>query len=113
MVGSWAASAITVARRSAGRTSTRRRPSRSARASPTCCGWYARRGFKRQDELDVSPRFLEITKTGPAAEEGIAPYLSAMVDEYYNLHGWNVDTGTPTTDTLTRLGMEEFAAAAA
>ena len=56
---------------------------------------------------------MEITKTGPAAEEGIAPYLSAMVDEYYNLHGWNVDTGTPTTDTLTRLGMEEFAAAAA
>ena len=69
---------------------------------------YARRGFKRSDELDLSPRFLEITRTGPAEEEGIAPYLDAMLDEYYRYQGWNVDTGTPTAETLTRLGMEEF-----
>lgn len=74
---------------------------------------YARRGFKREDELDVSPRFLEITKTGPASEEGIAPYLPAMLDEYYREHGWNLDTGTPTVDTLARLGLEEFVADAA
>ena len=74
---------------------------------------YARRGFKREDELDVSPRFLEITRTGPASEEGIAPYLPAMLDEYYSHHGWNQETGTPTADTLTRLGLEEFSADAA
>jgi aldehyde:ferredoxin oxidoreductase len=31
-----------------------------------------------------------------------------MVDEYYRLQGWNVDTGVPTRETLKRLGMEEF-----
>ncbi len=74
---------------------------------------YARRGFKREDELDISPRFLEITKTGPAEKEGIEPYLPAMLDEYYRYQGWNKDTGTPTAGTLNGLGMEEFAADAA
>ncbi|MCH8112571.1 MAG: hypothetical protein IH905_11560 [Proteobacteria bacterium] len=69
---------------------------------------YARRGFKREDELDLSPRFLESTRFGPAEEEGIEPYLPAMLDEYYRYQGWDVATGTPTAETLTRLGMEEF-----
>ena len=69
---------------------------------------YARRGFKKSDELDVSPKFLEITRVGPAKEHGIAPYLPGMVDEYYRQMGWNVDTGVPTQETLRRLGMDEF-----
>jgi aldehyde:ferredoxin oxidoreductase len=69
---------------------------------------YARRGFQKADEFDLSPRFLEITRVGPAQEEGIAPYLPAMVDEYYRLQGWNVETGIPTPETLERLGMTEF-----
>lgn len=44
---------------------------------------YARRGFKRENEFDISPRFLETTRVGPAEKEGIARYLPAMVDEYY------------------------------
>ena len=31
-----------------------------------------------------------------------------MLDEYYRYQGWDVATGTPTPETLTRLGMEEF-----
>jgi|TARA_B100002003_G_scaffold245313_1_gene272911 aldehyde:ferredoxin oxidoreductase len=69
---------------------------------------YVRRGFKKSDEFDVSPRFLEITRTGGAEDKGIAPYLPPMVDEYYRLQGWGVDTGAPTPETLMRLGMEEF-----
>ena len=69
---------------------------------------YARRGFKKSDELDVSPKFLEITRTGVAKEAGIAPYLVGMVDEYYRQMGWDVDTGVPTPETLRRLDMEEF-----
>jgi len=71
---------------------------------------YARRGFKKSDELDISPKFLEGTRVGPAKEHGIAPYLPGMVDEYYRQLGWNVDTGVPTPGTLRRLGMEEFLA---
>ncbi len=69
---------------------------------------YVRRGFERSDEFDVSPKLLKNTHVGPAKEEGIEPYLPAMVDEYYRLQGWDVDTGAPTPETLKRLGMEEF-----
>ena len=69
---------------------------------------YVRRGFERSDEFDVSPKLLKNTHVGPAEEEGIEPYLPAMVDEYYRLQGWDVDTGAPTPETLKRLGMGEF-----
>jgi aldehyde:ferredoxin oxidoreductase len=69
---------------------------------------YARRGFQKQDEFDVSAKHLEPPPTGPSKGLTIEPYLPAMVDEYYRLLGWNVDTGLPTPETLKRLGMEEF-----
>jgi len=69
---------------------------------------YGRRGFKKSDELDVSPKHLEPPPAGPSEGLSIAPYLPGMVDEYYRQMGWDVDTGLPTAETLTRLGMEEF-----
>jgi aldehyde:ferredoxin oxidoreductase len=69
---------------------------------------YARRGFKKSDEFDVSPKHLEPPPAGPSKGLSIEPYLPGMVDEYYRQMGWNVDTGIPTADTLARLGMEEF-----
>jgi aldehyde:ferredoxin oxidoreductase len=71
---------------------------------------YGRRGFTKADELDVSSKQLEPPSAGPAKGRSIAPYLPAMVDEYYRQMGWNVDTGLPTPDTLRRLGMDEFVA---
>jgi aldehyde:ferredoxin oxidoreductase len=69
---------------------------------------YARRGFKKSDDFDISPKHLEAPPTGPSKGLSIEPYLPAMVDEYYDQMGWNVDTGLPTSETLHRLGMEEF-----
>jgi aldehyde:ferredoxin oxidoreductase len=69
---------------------------------------YARRGFRKSDELDVSPRHLATTAEGTGSERGIAEYLPAMVDDYYRQMGWDVDTGLPTPQTLERLGMDEF-----
>jgi aldehyde:ferredoxin oxidoreductase len=69
---------------------------------------YGRRGFKKSDEFDVSAKHLEAPPAGPSKGLSIAPYLPAMVDEYYRQLGWNVDTGLPTPDTLRRLGMDEF-----
>ncbi|MDP6226935.1 MAG: aldehyde ferredoxin oxidoreductase C-terminal domain-containing protein, partial [Dehalococcoidia bacterium] len=69
---------------------------------------YARRGFLKSDEFDISPKHLEPPPAGPSKGLSIEPYLPAMVDEYYRLLGWNVDTGLPTPETLKRLGMEEF-----
>ena len=32
-----------------------------------------------------------------------------MLDEYYSLHGWARETGCPTKETLSSLGLEEVA----
>ncbi len=69
---------------------------------------YARRGFTKEDELDVSPKHLEPPPAGPSKGLSIEPYLSGMVDEYYRLLGWDVETGVPTIETLRALDMEEF-----
>ncbi len=69
---------------------------------------YARRGFTKADEFDVSAKHLEPPPAGPSKGLSIEPYLPAMVDEYYRNMEWNVDTGFPTAATLHRLGMDEF-----
>jgi len=69
---------------------------------------YGRRGFKKSDELDVSPKHLQTTAIGTGSDKGIAPYLPAMVDEYYRQMGWSVETGVPTPETLRKLDMGEF-----
>lgn len=69
---------------------------------------YGRRGFTKADELDVSPKHLEAPNAGPSKGLSIAPYLPAMVDEYYRQMGWNVDTGLVKPETLRRLGLDEF-----
>jgi aldehyde:ferredoxin oxidoreductase len=69
---------------------------------------YARRGFQKSDEFDISEKHLEAPPVGPSKGLSIKPYLPAMVDEYYGQMGWNVNTGRPTAETLKRLGMEEF-----
>lgn len=71
---------------------------------------YGRRGFTKGDELDVSPKHLEAPNAGPSKGLSIAPYLPAMVDEYYRQMGWNVDTGLVKSETLRRLGLDEFLA---
>ncbi len=68
------------------------------------------RGFKKDDEFDVSPRLLEAPTAGPGAGRSIAPHLGAMIDRYYSLPGWQVDSGRPTRRTVERLGLEEIAA---
>lgn len=67
---------------------------------------YARRGFTKADEFDISPRLLEAPPEGRAAGKTLAPFLPDMVDEYYRQMGWDVTTGLPTAELLARLGME-------
>ncbi len=70
---------------------------------------YVKRGFKKSDEFEIGPRFLEPAPVGPAKGRTIAPYVPAMVDEYYKQLGWDVPTGKPTLQGLRKLGLEEFA----
>ncbi len=41
---------------------------------------YGRRGFKKSDEFDVSPKQMEAPPVGPSQGLSLAPYLPAMVD---------------------------------
>ena len=55
------------------------------------------------DKDTLPARLLkEAAKTGPA--QGLVSGLDKMLPEYYQLRGWSTD-GTPTGDTLTRLGL--------
>lgn len=64
------------------------------------------RGFRREDEFDVSRRMLEAPGSGAAAGKSLRPHLEQVVDEYYEIMGWD-ESGRPRPDTLRRLGLED------
>jgi aldehyde:ferredoxin oxidoreductase len=68
-----------------------------------------KRGFTKQHDFDVSPRLLEPPASGPGAGKSLAPYLEAMVDEYYRLMNFEVATGRPRPEAVARLGLEQYA----
>lgn len=68
-----------------------------------------RHGLTPANDLDVSPRLLEPPADGFAKGKTVAPYLKDMVLEYYELMGWDRETGKPLKKTLKRLGLEDMA----
>ncbi len=62
-----------------------------------------KRGFKPEDEFDVSDRLLEAPTAGVAAGKTIKPHLRRMVSEYYGQMGW--EDARPTQATLERVGL--------
>ncbi|MBU2499508.1 MAG: aldehyde:ferredoxin oxidoreductase, partial [Proteobacteria bacterium] len=62
-------------------------------------------GISRQDDTLPKRYFDEPIPEGPAKGEVISREdFSRMVDEYYQLHGWD-ENGVPKKDTLKRLGL--------
>ncbi|MBN1685182.1 MAG: aldehyde ferredoxin oxidoreductase family protein [Spirochaetales bacterium] len=68
-----------------------------------------REGITRAD--DTLPRRLleEPLPDGPAA--GQVNHIGPMLDRYYELRGWDPETGKPTAGTLKRLGLASIAKA--
>lgn len=62
-----------------------------------------KRGFRAEDEFDVSKRLLEAPTVGPAAGKSIATHLKSMVADYYGVMGW--EDGRPTPATLAKVGL--------
>lgn len=62
------------------------------------------RGFKPEDEFDVSERLLEAPTEGKAAGQSIRPHLKGMVQDYYDEMGWE-ENGRPTPETLQKVGL--------
>jgi aldehyde:ferredoxin oxidoreductase len=68
-----------------------------------------REGVTRADDT-LPPRLLdEPLLEGPAAGK-VNENLPAMLDKYYELRGWDKETGKPTPEKLRELGMEEYIA---
>jgi len=67
-------------------------------------------GFARQDDYPPKRFMEEPIKSGPARGELLAKdKWDKMLDEYYELHGWNKQTGWQTRSQLEELGLKEMA----
>ncbi|MHA1939695.1 MAG: aldehyde ferredoxin oxidoreductase family protein, partial [Candidatus Thorarchaeota archaeon] len=64
----------------------------------------AREGISRKDD-NLPPRFTdEPMPEGPG--KGQVVDLEPMLDDYYRLRGWDLETGLPTKETIRRLSLE-------
>ena len=65
-----------------------------------------REGFTRADDTLPSRLMEEPLKEGGSQGETVGPeQLKAMLDEYYTARGWEVETGKPTGEKLSALGI--------
>lgn len=68
--------------------------------------YNVREGISRKD--DTQPRrLLEEKSPSPGRAQGHVVYLNKMLDEYYELRGWNIETGIPEPNKLKQLDLEE------
>ena len=65
-------------------------------------------GLTPADDLNVGERLLEAPSEGIAKGVALAPHFKDMVMEYYELEGWDKETGKPFKETLKRVGLEEY-----
>jgi aldehyde:ferredoxin oxidoreductase len=66
--------------------------------------YNVRHGITRAD--DRLPRRFSEEPSPSGNAEGEVIDLEPMLDEYYTLRGWDVDTGIPKPETLQALGLE-------
>lgn len=69
----------------------------------------AREGFSRKHDIIPDRFFEEALTIGISAGQKIdREDFEYMLDDYYNLRGWDIKTGLPNEDTLKRLGISQF-----
>ena len=66
-------------------------------------------GHTPAHDLDIGDRWLESPKSGLGKGTSIAPHLKEMIREYYDLMGWEPETGKPLPETLARLSLGQVA----
>jgi len=69
--------------------------------------YNALHGITRKDDR-LPRRFIEEPSPSAGAKDQIA-HAEEMLDEYYELRGWDLKRGWPTRETLKRLGLDEVA----
>jgi aldehyde:ferredoxin oxidoreductase len=69
----------------------------------------AREGARRKDDVLPWRLMHEPVNSGPRAGSINSPEeLNGMLDEYYDLHEWDCETGIPKPETLRQLGLGEL-----
>ncbi len=66
-------------------------------------------GHTPAHDLDIGGRWLDPPESGVAKGLSIAPHLKRLVRDYYEVMGWEPDTGKPLRETLIRIGLEKVA----
>ncbi|MEM3501260.1 MAG: aldehyde ferredoxin oxidoreductase family protein [Candidatus Bathyarchaeia archaeon] len=65
-------------------------------------------GFTRKDDYPPKRFMVEPVKTGPNRGEKLDEKMwGKMLDEYYRIHGWDVESGWQTAKCLDELGLTE------
>jgi aldehyde:ferredoxin oxidoreductase len=68
-----------------------------------------REGFSREDDK-LPYRMYEPIKSGPQkGQVNSHEEIQKLLDDYFTLHEWDIETGCPTRETLKKLGMEDVA----
>jgi len=77
------------------------------RINNLCRCFNVREGFTRKDDT-LPPRFTEDPlPDGPSKGQRVtSEELQSMLDDYYDLRGWDVTTGIPTRERLKDLGLD-------
>jgi aldehyde:ferredoxin oxidoreductase len=77
------------------------------RMNNLCRCFNAREGMSRKDDY-LPPRFTEDPlPDGPSKGQRLSKeQLENMLDDYYEIRGWDMKTGNPTQETLNRLNLE-------
>lgn len=74
--------------------------------------FIAREGVRRKDDFPPE-RYFKPLKWTEGMDESLKDVkldrecFNAMLDEYYQLHGWNIETGIPLPETVARLGLDQ------
>jgi aldehyde:ferredoxin oxidoreductase len=64
-------------------------------------------GFTRKDDYPPKRYWDEPVKSGPYKGDRLDHEIwDDALDEYYRLHGWDINTGLQTTKGLIKLGLE-------
>lgn len=70
---------------------------------------YCHAGFIREDDMPIEREFQEKVKSGPA-KGAILDHKkwNEMLSRYYEIHGWDIETGIPTAETLHEYGLDDL-----
>ncbi|MCG8509145.1 MAG: aldehyde ferredoxin oxidoreductase C-terminal domain-containing protein, partial [Rhodospirillales bacterium] len=66
-------------------------------------------GFSRRDDIFPERLFEEPTTGAKAGETLGRTEFEQMLDEFYDLHEWDRETGLPLPRCITRLGLDDIA----